>query len=105
MQKYRIWLDDVRPMPEGFNIHCKSSKECLDFLFSINYQADLISFDHDLGENDTSIPVAEVLETYAYHGNINPIKWQIHSANPVGRRNLEVILRRADKYWDENLQT
>ncbi len=58
----------------------------------------MISFDHDLGGDLTAIPVAEYLEAGAYHKTL-PRK--IHSMNPIGRKNLERILKRADRFWNE----
>ena len=32
-------------------------------------------------------------------GGRGPVEWAVHSANPVGRRNMTVALARADTYW------
>lgn len=45
----RIWLDDVRPMPAGFDVWCRTYEDVIDLMPTISY----ISFDHDLGDADT----------------------------------------------------
>jgi len=62
-----------------------------------------ISFDHDLGGNDTAMPVARMIEEGAYRNELPRIKWHIHSANPVGRLNLKACMESADRYWDWHL--
>ena len=96
----KIWFDDLRPMPEEFDIWIKTSEECMAFILEHSTKIELISFDHDLGGEDTAIPVAKMLERLAYFNEINPIKWRVHSANPEGKRNLIAALRKADEYWE-----
>ncbi len=59
-----------------------------------------ISLDHDLGGDDTAMPVARMIEEGAYRGELPRIIWHIHSANPVGRMNLRAALESADRYWN-----
>lgn len=95
----KIWIDDVRDPPRGW-FWSKTSRHAIRLLNTIGDKIEEISFDHDLGGDDTSIPVANLLEQMAYEGKIQPIVWRIHSANPVGRQNLERALTSADKYWN-----
>lgn len=46
----RVWLDDERPMPLGFDVHVKTADEAIKLL--ANGQVKVISLDHDLGENE-----------------------------------------------------
>lgn len=96
----KLWLDDIRPMPKGFDKHVTNvtiAKSCIAFPYD---PVDEISFDHDLGEdNGTGYDVAKFIEEQAYLGNIPPIKWSIHSANPVGRKNIEAAMKKAEEYW------
>jgi hypothetical protein len=66
---------------------------------------DEVSFDHDLGGDDTSIPVAKRIEEMAFNGERAPPRWHIHSANPIGRKNLEAALQSADRFWDSHIPT
>lgn len=95
----RIWLDDVRPMPKGFDIWCKTADDCLYFVRHDNVEH--ISFDHDLGQSDGSgYFVASVIDGMAYSKEVNQISWDIHSANPVGRKNIEAAMKSAERFWN-----
>jgi len=96
----KIWVDDERSMPEGFDYHVKTAAEAIDLLQQ--GRVTRISLDHDLGglaEFETGYFIAQFIEMAAHNGWIPPIEWEIHTANPVGRRNMEAALRNADKYW------
>lgn len=95
----KLWLDDVRPMPAGFDVHCYTAQAAINAL--LDYEVTEISFDHDLGapEAGTGYDVAKYIEKLAFSGWFQPIKWQIHSANPVGRQNITAAMKNAEKYW------
>jgi hypothetical protein len=108
----RLWIDDVRQPPKHFTmdaftgekydvIWAKTSKEASQAINQHKNKITVISFDHDLGGVDSTIPVANLIEQEAFNGGLKRIKWYIHSMNPVGRQNLNVILKNADKYWSE----
>mgnify|MGYP006350909759 CR=1 FL=1 len=46
--------------------------------------------------------VAKKVEALAFANEIPRIKWSIHSQNPVGRKNIEMAMKNADKYWSQN---
>ena len=98
----RLWIDDVRPPPDEYWHWAKTSKEALDVL---GCDVQEISFDHDLGGDDTTMPVACEIERRAFAGRPIPPVWHIHSANPVGRRNLEAALRKAEFFRSENIKS
>lgn len=96
----KIWLDDIRPMPDDFDCHCLRADIAINLLKTGIVSE--ISFDHDLGEpeNGTGYDVAKFIEERAYDGTLPfPIGWAIHSSNPVGRRNIEAAMKNAAKYW------
>jgi hypothetical protein len=96
----RVWLDDVRPIPaQGFTVHVKTAAEAISLLAS--GQVEAISLDHDLGppEAGTGYEVAKYIEEQAYHGKLPKLVWTIHSANTVGRKNMEAALGRAEQFW------
>ena len=39
------------------------------------------------------------IEELAYAGEIHPMVWRVHSANPVGRKNLTAAMESAERYW------
>jgi hypothetical protein len=94
----RVWLDDIREIPEGFDIWAKNADFLLGLLISGNVT--YISFDHDLGIDKTGYDVAKWIEEMAYSGFITPIQWDIHSANPVGRKNIQMAMEAAQRFWN-----
>ena len=90
----KIFIDDVRCAPSDEWIIIRDSKSAINY-FSSNTCPDIISFDHDLGEEDTGYDLLKWL--IFYDMNKPYIKKDIiiicHSANPVGKINIE-------KYWE-----
>ena len=85
----RVWLDDVRPAPEGW-VLVKTPEEAIALLIAGG--VDTISLDHDLGLDDvrTGYAVAAwIEEAVATRGFSPPATIVVHSANPVGRRRME----------------
>lgn len=95
----RVWLDDVRPMPEHFDVHVKTAQEAIDLLKT--GKVTRMSLDHDLG-NDfmTGYDVAKFVEQAAFEGTLAPLRFSLHTDNPVGRKNMAAALRNAYKYWE-----
>lgn len=92
-----LWLDDVRPAPDGW-VWAKTSRDAIAVL--TQGRVEVMSFDHDLGGEDTGYVVATWLEEAAATGAVGRVAWRIHSANPVGRRRLQAALQSADRFWD-----
>jgi len=100
--KMRIWLDDERPIRDGYDLHVKTAAEAIELLKT--GQVTKISLDHDLGSEDhdkTGYAVAKWIEQAAFHGQLSFIEVNIHSANPVGCRNMQMALNSAKRYWEE----
>jgi len=95
----KIWLDDERPMPPDFDIWIKTAKRAIQLLTVGGITA--ISLDHDLGDESeqTGYDVAKHIEQGAYNGTIAPLKITVHSANPVGRKNIEACIRNCKEFW------
>ena len=97
----KIWLDDERQMPEGYDRHVRTAPEAIALLESGTVTA--ISLDHDLGESGgTGYQVACFIEEGAFRKSLLPMGVSIHSANPVGRYRMEQAIDRAKKYWLTN---
>lgn len=86
-----LFLDDLRdPVNNEFTV-CRTSQEAIDLLYSMGVPQ-VISFDHDLGGDDTSM----VYINHLINGVLDN-RWTIpsgfiyyiHSANPVGSVNIE----------------
>lgn len=91
----KLWIDDVRAPPDSSWTWAKDSTDALALLQANLDSMEAISFDHDLGGEDTSRAVAAFLEEHAFYKGKLPIGTRIHSANPVGREWLEHALSRS----------
>ena len=100
---YNIFLDDER---------FPSSKDEKDYTIVRNYEdfVDLIntlglpkyiSFDHDLGENETGYDCAKFLVEYCLDNNKKPtFEFYVHSQNPVGRENIKRLLNNFKRLYE-----
>ena len=92
----KLWLDDVRPAPEGY-VWCKSVNEAIDLLSDlINFGIDdieMLDIDHDAGDYaQFGGDYIKLLDWLEETGRNYPIR--IHSANPVGVQNMRRIIER-----------
>lgn len=87
----KIFLDDIRSIPNGF----EGARGYDDFvrIYSQNKgKVEEISLDHDLGELKTGYSVCLwLVENDAFEGLK---KITIHTANPVGSKNMAQLLDR-----------
>lgn len=106
--KMKIWLDDCRPMPKDYDVHCFTAQAAIELLRK--GVVGKISLDHDLGELSYSggrpvdpgngYQVACVIEEMANEG-CPRIEVLIHSQNPVGRKKMEEAVAWAQRAWDD----
>ena len=93
----KIWVDDLRPVPSGY-VGTKSVNETIDLiekLENVGENIELLDLDHDLGDYVTQGGDAiRILDYLAERGTFYPVV--IHTANPVGRANMERMIQR---YW------
>lgn len=110
----RIWIDDVRPAPDGY-VHLRSvdeAKECILFAEEqyakrnevfydcSHFEIEIIDIDHDAGNYACfGGDYIKLLDWLEETGRNYPIR--IHSMNPVGRENMRAIIRRNG--WKEIL--
>lgn len=91
----KLFLDDLRPAPDGWT-HARTASEAITHLQRGGVTA--LSLDHDLGEAEaevrTGYQVACWIEQCAHEGrwNVVPKTITIHSANPVGRANIQAAI-------------
>lgn len=94
----KIWVDDVRPVPDGY-VGTKSVNETIKLIEKAEKEGtdiELLDLDHDLGDYATDGGDAiKILDFLAERETFYPIK--IHTANPVGRENMERMIRR---FWN-----
>ena len=88
----KIFLDDIRECKNPDFIICRTADEAIKLIKSGDVS--FISFDHDLGDEKalTGYDVACYIERLVYYNRIKCPKWGIHSANPVGRKRIELAM-------------
>ena len=92
----KLWIDDVRPAPEGY-VWCKSVKEAKHYItyyeYRTHHEIDLIDIDHDAGDYASDGgDYIKLLDWLEETGRNYPI--HIHSMNPVGVANMRQIIQR-----------
>ena len=101
----KLWIDDVRPAPDGY-VWIKSvdvAKETIEKMDNeINQfywgKIEIISLDHDAGDYALyGGDYIKLLDWLEETGRNYPIK--IHSMNPVGVQNMRAIIERNG--WEE----
>jgi hypothetical protein len=92
----KMYIDDIRTPNGEFDIIVRSSKEAVDYM-NENTCPNFISFDHDLGGEDTSMIIIKYMVERDLDENKmfipKDFTWNVHSANPVGAANIEGYLR------------
>ena len=103
----KIWVDDVRPAPEGY-VWCKSTLNALRTIYYNADEIDEIALDHDAGEyvfeGGDFIEILKELERLCHSTNAlkracwlercRRFRFSFHSANPVGVENMRKIIKR-----------
>ncbi|MDB5781272.1 cyclic-phosphate processing receiver domain-containing protein [Caballeronia mineralivorans] len=93
--RYRLFIDDLRdPVLSSWTI-ARASAEAITLLETRGCPCE-ISFDHDLGGDDTAMAVVKRLIEMDLNagGRFIPddFAFSVHSANPVGRENIAGLL-------------
>lgn len=102
----KIWVDDERPAPEGYDVCVTSVEDAIKEL-TIAYAVSAtveISLDHDAGcqggDCDDYIKILDLLEKCS-HCRVtwdrfikNKVTFHLHTANPVGRENMRRIIKK-----------
>jgi hypothetical protein len=88
---YTLFIDDIRNPVDETNIIARSSVEAIAIV-SERGMPEFIHFDHDLGEDDTSIIFINWLTNQLIEDKLtipNNFNYSIHSQNPVGAQNIK----------------
>lgn len=95
----KLWIDDVRPAPEGY-VWCKSVNEAKAYFMGMHSYINEISLDHDAGEYQKNggdyIKFLDFVEFLQHEKelDVSHIVFNIHSMNPVGIENMYRIIRK-----------
>lgn len=101
-----LWIDDVRPAPEGYDEWAHSVNEAKQLIldweefyrriaenFGQEWKIELIDIDHDAGDYASDGgDYIKLLDWLEETGRNYPIR--IHSMNPVGVANMRAIIQR-----------
>ncbi|QCP47908.1 hypothetical protein FAZ95_01155 [Trinickia violacea] len=94
--RYRLFIDDLREPASPSWVVARTSKQAIALLATRGCPSE-ISFDHDLGDDDTAMAVVKQLIEMDLNagGHFIPddFAFTVHSANPVGRDNIVGLLR------------
>lgn len=94
----KIWLDDVRPAPEGW-VRALSVRQAINLFLIQDIVRDRVthvSLDHDLGDEARFGGDGDKLtEWMAEHDTWPSDGLRVHSSNPAGR---DTMLRTIDRY-------
>lgn len=97
----KLWIDDVRPAPEGYEVICFSVNAAIATvkkLEQLGRLIELIDIDHDAGDYASDGgDYIRLLDWLEETGRNYPIR--IHSQNPVGVQNMRRIIQRNN--WKE----
>ncbi len=96
----KIWVDDVRPIPHDY-VGAKSVNQAIALIEEAEREGEtveLLDLDHDLGDFATDGGDAiKLLDYLAERETFYPVA--IHTANPVGRANMERLIAR---HWPKD---
>ena len=91
----KIYIDDIRTPKTKFDKILRSSDEAIEYLLRYGCPC-FISFDHDLGGDDTAMIIVKwmVEMDLDMSGDWIPydFTWNVHSANICGKENIESLL-------------
>jgi hypothetical protein len=99
----KLWIDDYRPMPEGFDCHAHNAAEAI--LAFASGEVTHASFDYHLGGDDhydSGWGIAAFVARQAYANNIPRFTWKIHSDSAEGALAIRQVMEQAEKHWLEN---
>lgn len=98
LNKNWLWIDDERNPPEHWpnpawiaRDSCCARQAVLDLYIDEGRFYDHISFDHDLGDDDTTMVFLKWYQE-EFPQAIEHFTWDIHSENPAGKANIAAFL-------------
>jgi hypothetical protein len=92
---YKMFIDDERfpPGDESKWIIVRSSEEAINTVKTLG-MPEFVSYDHDLGGDDTSIKFIWWMINSHMDGEFSnfPTMYEVHSQNPIGSKNIKYLL-------------
>lgn len=99
--EYNMFVDDERWPDKPNYLICRSSRDCI---LAVQYYGmpKFITFDHDLGGEDTSMVFIKWLENKLMDGELElpeGFGFAVHSQNPIGAENIRLSMLDLIKYF------
>ena len=99
---WKLFLDDERYSVDDDFMVIRSCKEAIKYI-GINGLPEYISFDHDLGNEDTGYDFTQWLVEYHLSNNIQwNINYYVHSQNPIGKNNIINLIENFKRFQNSN---
>ncbi len=94
----KLYLDDIRnPKTTGWDI-VRSYEEFVEYI-NTNGLPEIMSLDHDLGTFKSGYDCVKWL-VYEKRLDLREVDINVHSANPVGREDMESLINNWKKWLD-----
>jgi len=102
----KLYLDDERESPVGW-IRVHNVPTLIHMIKNHPGEVDEISLDHDLGDGEmTGYDFMRWLESQVFLGSITCVpKIVLHTANPVGRKNMQLVIDSISRKLSEPKET
>jgi hypothetical protein len=118
----KLFIDDLRDPPDDTWTVVRTGREAIEYIKKdVKYQDTLpyvcyddpklishISFDHDLADTNTpevtGYTVMRFIEDSMYYDYYEPPFLEIHSANPVGRKNMQACIDAIERHEEQRLR-
>jgi hypothetical protein len=84
----KLYLDDIRTPNDNSWTIVRSYHDFIQVVSQSFKEIKVISFDHDLGSEETGFDCAKFLVEYCMNNQVLPPQCYSHSANPSGRTNI-----------------
>ncbi len=101
----KLWLDDTRPMPDGFDVHARNYEEAIAYLDTGKITC--ISFDFVLSKHvgvATGLDVARYILEKAKVHKIPFMAWAVHSDSWWGREKITQVMQETDNNWPDYIE-
>ena len=95
----KIWLDDIRPAPEGY-FHCRSVNDVKIAIFfyecNLSDETIILDLDYDLGDyHKDGGDVVKLLEWLEKEEIVNTgYSFHFHTADPIDAENMRRIIQK-----------
>lgn len=103
----KLYIDDLRVPPDNTWTVTRTYQSTIDF-FEIYGLPETVSFDHDLGEEKSGYDIAKWIVDAVLDNKVDfpdNFEFKIHSANPVGAKNIRNLLNNFMSFLQEQKTT